>query len=77
MNEQGKPFVLEAEGYLARIIQHEYDHLEGILFIDRGDPDFKKKAEETFARREQRRLEKEKAKASKQAKIEAKKERRE
>ncbi|HPX27270.1 MAG TPA: peptide deformylase [Treponemataceae bacterium] len=77
LNEQGKPFVLEAEGYLARIIQHEYDHLEGILFIDRGDPDFKKKAEETFARREQRRLEKEKAKASKQAKIEAKKERRE
>lgn len=77
LNEQGKPFILEAEGYLARIIQHEYDHLEGILFIDRGDPEFKKKAEETFARREQRRLEKEKAKAAKQAKIEAKKELRE
>jgi len=77
LNEQGKPFILEAEGYLARIIQHEYDHLEGILFIDRGDPEFKKKAEETLARREQRRLEKEKAKAAKQAKIEAKKELRE
>lgn len=73
LNEQGKPFILEADGYLARIIQHEYDHLEGILFIDRGDPEFKKKAEEAFTRREQRRAEKEKAKAAKQAKIEAKK----
>jgi len=73
LNEQGKPFVLDADGYLARIIQHEYDHLEGILFIDRGDPEFKKKAEEAFARREKRRAEKEKAKAVKQAKIEAKK----
>lgn len=26
--------VLEAEGMLARVIQHEYDHLEGILFLD-------------------------------------------
>src|SRR5574344_1454090 len=33
LNEYGKPFILEAEGYLARIIQHEYDHLEGVLFI--------------------------------------------
>jgi peptide deformylase len=34
-NEKGRPFTLEAEGILARIIQHEYDHLEGVLFIDR------------------------------------------
>jgi peptide deformylase len=33
-NEKGKPFTLEAEGLLARVIQHEYDHLEGLLFID-------------------------------------------
>jgi peptide deformylase len=26
---------LEAEGILARVILHEYDHLDGILFIDR------------------------------------------
>lgn len=26
---------LQAEGYFARVIQHEYDHLEGILFFDR------------------------------------------
>jgi peptide deformylase len=34
-NEKGKPFTLEADGLLARVILHEYDHLEGILFIDR------------------------------------------
>ena len=34
-NEKGRAFTLEARGMLARIIQHEYDHLEGILFIDR------------------------------------------
>ena len=26
---------MEAKGLLARVIQHEYDHLEGVLFIDR------------------------------------------
>lgn len=30
----GNEFVLEAEELLARAIQHEYDHLEGVLFID-------------------------------------------
>ncbi|MDR1575061.1 MAG: peptide deformylase [Treponema sp.] len=34
-NEKGRPFTLEADGILARVILHEYDHLEGILFIDR------------------------------------------
>jgi peptide deformylase len=34
-NERGRPFTLEAEGILARAILHEYDHLEGVLFIDR------------------------------------------
>ena len=36
LNEKGRPFTLEADGLLARIIQHEYDHLEGVLFIDRS-----------------------------------------
>jgi peptide deformylase len=36
-NERGRAFTLEASGMLARVIQHEYDHLEGILFIDRLD----------------------------------------
>jgi peptide deformylase len=34
-NEKGRPFNLDADGILARVILHEYDHLEGLLFIDR------------------------------------------
>jgi peptide deformylase len=34
-NEKGRPITLEADGIMARVIQHEYDHLEGALFIDR------------------------------------------
>ena len=37
-NEKGKPFSLDAEDLLARVVQHEYDHLNGVLFIDRVDP---------------------------------------
>jgi peptide deformylase len=33
-NEIGRPFTLEADGLLARVILHESDHLEGVLFID-------------------------------------------
>ncbi|GAB4140385.1 MAG: peptide deformylase [Planctomycetota bacterium] len=31
----GEPVELRAEGWLARIVQHEMDHLEGVLFVDR------------------------------------------
>jgi peptide deformylase len=31
----GRPFDVEASGWLARIFQHEYDHLDGILYADR------------------------------------------
>lgn len=34
---KGQPFEHEAEGFAARIIQHEYDHLDGVVFIDRMD----------------------------------------
>jgi peptide deformylase len=37
-NEKGKPFTMDAEGILARVIQHEYDHLDGALFIDKLSP---------------------------------------
>jgi peptide deformylase len=37
-NEKGKSFTLSAEEYLARVVQHELDHLNGILFIDRVGP---------------------------------------
>jgi len=31
----GDPFEIEAEGWLARIFQHEFDHLNGVLYADR------------------------------------------
>jgi peptide deformylase len=34
-NERGEPVRIEAAGLLARALQHEIDHLDGILFIDR------------------------------------------
>ncbi len=34
LNRQGKPIRMKAKGWLARIFQHEADHLNGILFID-------------------------------------------
>ncbi len=34
-DERGKEHRLRAEGFLARIIQHELDHLAGVLFVDR------------------------------------------
>ena len=34
LDYEGKKKILEAEGLLATCIQHEMDHLEGILFID-------------------------------------------
>ncbi len=74
LDEHGKPFTLDAEGYLARIIQHEYDHLEGVLFIDRLDPELKEEAEKTIARKEEKKAEREKEKARKKAKLEAAKE---
>jgi peptide deformylase len=35
MDRSGREVEIEAEGLLARIIQHEIDHLDGILFVDR------------------------------------------
>lgn len=35
LNDRGEAIVLEATGWYARILQHEIDHLKGILYIDR------------------------------------------
>ena len=72
LNEFGKPFSLEADGLLARIIQHEYDHLEGIVYIDRGDPIFAAEVTEKMRKRLERAAKKEIEKAKKSAKIAAK-----
>jgi len=72
LNEKGRPFTLEADGLLARIIQHENDHLNGILFIDRGDKDFAEKTIAQFKKRAERAAEKKAAKEAKAKKIAAK-----
>ncbi len=38
LDRDGKPRRIEATGLLARALQHEVDHLDGILFIDRVSP---------------------------------------
>lgn len=37
LDEHAKPHIIEAEGWYARILQHEIDHLNGRLYIDRMD----------------------------------------
>ena len=44
MNMHGEPMVIEGSEFLARAIQHETDHLDGILFIDRMPSDSRKLA---------------------------------
>lgn len=38
LDEQGEPLMIHARGWYARILQHEVDHLDGILFTDRMLP---------------------------------------
>ena len=45
-NEYGDPVVLSGSDLLARCVQHETDHLDGVLFIDRLDPETKRLAME-------------------------------
>jgi peptide deformylase len=44
-NRHGKPVKIKAHGWLARIFQHEIDHLDGVLFIDRAEKVWKIEAE--------------------------------
>ena len=43
-DENGEPVSLELEGTDARVVQHELDHLDGTLIIDRTDPDARREA---------------------------------
>jgi peptide deformylase len=38
-DENGEKVKIKAEGLLARVLQHELDHLDGTIFVDRADPD--------------------------------------
>ncbi|HLQ10419.1 MAG TPA: peptide deformylase [Ktedonobacteraceae bacterium] len=51
---RGKPVRVRAEGWYARVLQHEIDHLDGILFLDRLDrpEDLREVSAEEFERAE-------------------------
>jgi peptide deformylase len=38
LDEHGAEFHLDLDGYTARAVQHEFDHLRGVLFVDRLSP---------------------------------------
>jgi len=44
-NRHGQPVRVKAKGWLARIFQHEIDHLDGVLFIDRAEHVWKAEGE--------------------------------
>jgi peptide deformylase len=44
LDENGEPIVIEASGLEARVIQHEIDHLDGVLILDRTSREQRKEA---------------------------------
>jgi len=49
LDRHGKPFKLKVRGWPARVFQHEIDHLDGVLFIDRAKRLWKAEPEEEQA----------------------------
>ena len=47
-DEHGDPLLVEASGLEARVIQHEMDHLDGVLIVDRTPRDQRKRAMRTL-----------------------------
>lgn len=48
VDEHGEPITVEASGLEARVIQHEMDHLDGVLILDRTSRDERKQAMRTL-----------------------------
>ena len=44
VSPEGEPMTVEAEGLTARVVQHEFDHLDGVLTIDRTSPEHRRAA---------------------------------
>ena len=44
VDADGEPVEVDAEGLEARVIQHEIDHLDGVLIVDRASKDDRKAA---------------------------------
>jgi peptide deformylase len=53
LNEYGEPIRIEASGLEARVIQHEMDHLDGVLILDRTSRDQRKEAMRILRERQQ------------------------
>ena len=51
----GVEFTMKASGLMARVIQHEYDHLDGVLFVDRLSEDEKKKVIRAYEKKNRKR----------------------
>jgi peptide deformylase len=54
LDEQGEPRSVEASGLEARVIQHEIDHLDGVLILDRTSRDQRREAMRSLREAEQR-----------------------
>jgi peptide deformylase len=52
-NEYGEPILIEASGLEARVIQHEIDHLDGVLILDRTSREQRKEAMRNMREAEQ------------------------
>ena len=48
LNRHGKPVKIKVSGWMARIFQHEIDHLEGVLFTDRASRIWRPKEDEVI-----------------------------
>ena len=48
-DENGDPVAFEANGWFARVMQHEYDHLDGKLYVDRLNRKWSKKARKAIS----------------------------
>jgi peptide deformylase len=57
LDEEGEARLVEASGLEARVIQHELDHLDGVLILDRTDREERKRALRELREAEQRRAE--------------------
>jgi peptide deformylase len=44
LDAHGRPRTVEAEGLEARVLQHELDHLDGVLMLDRASPEARREA---------------------------------
>ncbi|HEV2813258.1 MAG TPA: peptide deformylase [Solirubrobacteraceae bacterium] len=52
LDGEGEPVTVEASGFEARVIQHEVDHLDGVLILDRTTRDQRKEAVKALRERE-------------------------